>query len=306
MRSNKISVVSCTFRPRCGRQLSPGSGKTARGTQSNRGNVPGGPRAGSEPSLPREPAHPGRTTRWAFQTSTGLPGSAARKERRPKPSRNRVDAKAGSLHQSKCTTAGGVESDDRGTRRNGGDGFIPLGPQLRVLSLNVEGLTAPKCDVLGRLGKRYRADVLLLQETHLRPESPQSSYRVDGYSIVHREDHERYGISVYARYPGRVVLKNGRTLEGGFQSITVETEGYHITNVYKPPRTSWSESVPPPAGGLPSIYMGDFNSHHHMWGYKSCDRSGLDLCDWADKNGLRLVHDPNGKRTFHHPVTLKE
>ena len=49
---------------------------------------------------------------------------------------------------------------------------INLGTRLKILSLNVEGISMEKCDYLAKLLQKHDIDILLLQETHLEPKSP--------------------------------------------------------------------------------------------------------------------------------------
>ena len=48
---------------------------------------------------------------------------------------------------------------------------INLGIRLKIMSLNVEGISMHKCEYLGRLLKNHNIDILLQQETHLEKKS---------------------------------------------------------------------------------------------------------------------------------------
>lgn len=45
--------------------------------------------------------------------------------------------------------------------------------------------------------------------------------------------------------------------------------------------------------------MGDFNSHSTLWGYNDTNNDGRGVSDWADLEGVFLVHDGKEKGTFH-------
>ena len=48
----------------------------------------------------------------------------------------------------------------------------------------------------------------------------------------------------------------------------------------------------------PSIFIGDFNSHHQAWGYDRNDLNGDALYEWLINNDLTLVFNPKDSGTF--------
>ena len=71
-----------------------------------------------------------------------------------------------------------------------------------------------------------------------------------------------------------------------------------IHNIYKPPATSWSTQALPILQH-PSVYVGDFNSHHTQWKYRDNDDNGEALVDWAEENNMYLVFDAKDKDSFY-------
>ena len=61
---------------------------------------------------------------------------------------------------------------------------IAIGAQLKVMSLNIEGISMQKCDYLSRLLKEEDIDILPLQETHLELHSAPSRSTIAGYTEV--------------------------------------------------------------------------------------------------------------------------
>lgn len=174
---------------------------------------------------------------------------------------------------------------------------IAIGAKLKIMSLNIEGISMQKCDYLSRLLNELDIDILLLQETHLELDSAPSRSFIAGYTEVSKQCHPKYGISTYARKP-ELVAKLGETTENnGTQRCTVKTEGIEITNVYKPPAEKWSQ---PPKRQFehPALIIGDFNSHHNEWGYKEANAAGHELHDWAIRIDAHLIYDPNTRGTF--------
>lgn len=79
---------------------------------------------------------------------------------------------------------------------------------------------------------------------------------------------------------------------------TVKLYGTHITNVYKSPEKEWRQPVLETLLH-PSLYIGDFNSHHQDWSYQENDTNGELLTDWASQNELHLVFDAKDEKTFY-------
>ena len=174
---------------------------------------------------------------------------------------------------------------------------ITLGTKLKIMSLNVEGISMQKCDYLSRLLRKHNIDILLLQETHLEQTSAPSRSHIAGYTEVNKECHPKYGISTYARRPDLVITCGGKTEDNGIQRSTVKTEGIEITNIYKPPAEKWTK---PPKHQFehPALIIGDFNSHHNDWGYKEANPAGIELQEWAIRTDAHLIYEPNTRGTF--------
>jgi len=75
-----------------------------------------------------------------------------------------------------------------------------IGPQLIIFQLNVEGLSRDKSSYLTRLLPEVKADVVLLQETHV-PDEEQMHCRgkIDGYKLIFATYHKQYGTATYIR-----------------------------------------------------------------------------------------------------------
>ena len=72
---------------------------------------------------------------------------------------------------------------------------IKLEQEIKVRSLNVEGLSMPKCEFLSRLLKKHDGVALHLQETHLRKDEAPTRYEIPKYTLVANLNHEQYGIA---------------------------------------------------------------------------------------------------------------
>lgn len=88
------------------------------------------------------------------------------------------------------------------------------------------------------------------------------------------------------------------TVEGNAHTIGISLGNLLIYNVYKPPSERWSNTVLPVQQAVPSIYIGDFNSHSTEWGYSRDNEDGEKLTRWATLHRLHLVYDAKQGETF--------
>ena len=171
--------------------------------------------------------------------------------------------------------------------------FQAIGPALRVLQLNVEGLSAAKRTVISTIAHRYNVDVICLQETHVADQLA-GRYTIGGYDLVLSTPDAKFGRATYVRSD---VADASPVLSSDFCDI-IQVGGYKIANVYKPPSQHWDQGVLP-ALNHPAVYVGDFNSHHPDWGYLESDQDGEVLAEWASNSDLSLTHDAKQRGTFH-------
>jgi hypothetical protein len=89
------------------------------------------------------------------------------------------------------------------------------------------------------------------------------------------------------------------TSENNIEVLTVEIDTLTVTSVYKPPLEPFSLKEPDNFTLQPiQIVMGDFNCHSTTWGYSETDENGERLEAWAEKTGLKLIHDPKQPPSF--------
>ena len=125
--------------------------------------------------------------------------------------RHKKKFKTGSIDaqdkKDRVSTAPNVESpvDSKNGRGYNTEDPITIGAKIKIMSLNVEGLSMAKCEYLAEQLRRLKVDILLLQETHLENKSPPSKFSINGYTVVNRQDHAKYGIITYARAPDQVI-----------------------------------------------------------------------------------------------------
>ena len=76
-------------------------------------------------------------------------------------------------------------------------------PSATVISLNVEGLSAAKEDLIAKMCFKHKCSVLCLQETHCGPQSYRP--RVNGMTCIAELPHDKYGSAIF--------VKGGTTVE---------------------------------------------------------------------------------------------
>lgn len=174
------------------------------------------------------------------------------------------------------------------------------GSSLKVWQLNIEGISIPKSEILAAKLLEYDIQVALLQETHTEDEQQLATRgRIEGYDIVAYANHRSYGIATYVRQGVLNVEVIKSTIESNdVHLIVVKVCNVHIFNVYKPPKNRWPNNVIT-CHEHPSVYCGDFNSHHSNWGYSETDDNGSDIDKWCENNNLCLLYDSKDKGTFH-------
>ena len=179
-------------------------------------------------------------------------------------------------------------------------------PRLRILQWNIEGWRSSVAD-LDLLCQRHHPDIVLLQETKLRPAD--SAPSVNGYTCV-RED-RRAGLSerrfggglatlVRSEVPYRVL---GSRSVGGPESLSIAvstTEGeIQITNVYRPPTRVGDALFDPSSlpSGPRAFIGGDFNAHSPLWDpVQPEDAVGQGVVDWLGLSGLQVLNDGSATR----------
>ena len=170
----------------------------------------------------------------------------------------------------------------------------PPRPALTIISLNIEGLSAAKEDLVAKLCREHQCDILCLQETHRGPKHHRP--RVEGMTTLIERPHEKHGSIMLAKN-GTIIESTSKSDENNIEVLTAELRGITITSVYKPPPTPFVMPEIPPSG-KPKIVIGDFNSHSTQWGYANNNADGDAVEAWAESNQLNLIHDAKQPKSF--------
>ena len=195
----------------------------------------------------------------------------------------------------------------------------PLDPdpsKLRCVSVNVRGWAANHVEVLAR-ARQLHVDVVLLQETLLRPEH---IIVAPGWQVFRRDRTMPVTRGEEARGGGLLVLVR-RGLAAGILDVresddaagcvtamerldvTVGRPGLptlHLCVIYRPPVGSARADTRPtafPVQSFPTgphvLLVGDFNAHHECWdSFVPRDAVGDTLRGWCAEEGMHAWNDP--------------
>ena len=159
---------------------------------------------------------------------------------------------------------------------------------LKILSLNVEGLTNAKKDVIEHIAQTHAVHVIFLQETDKQHEG----FCIPNYDAAFES------LNTANRSAGLVTLVRKdipykricNSLPSQWQWHCVEIHGIKLVNVYRPPSSSlWNPHDLPTA----EIYIGDFNCAHTAWGYKTDSVDGTRLMEWTELADLHVHYQPS-------------
>jgi len=64
-----------------------------------------------------------------------------------------------------------------------GDDFLAIGLALRIMQLNVEGLSAAKREVISSIAERQKIDVICLEETHVDVDKT-NRFSIAGFDLL--------------------------------------------------------------------------------------------------------------------------
>ena len=164
---------------------------------------------------------------------------------------------------------------------------------LKIISLNCEGLSAIKVEMLSTL----QPDILCLQETHKDTTPP----AIPGMTMIVHHPSPVHGSAIYAKNPTTIDRSHDDTAHN-VEVLRVETTQMTVISVYKPPPEpfSWPQQTLPDTTqtSRPVVVLGDFNSHNTIWGYEQNNSDGEAVEEWASTNDLTLLHNQKDGSSF--------
>ena len=171
----------------------------------------------------------------------------------------------------------------------------PLSEQeLTVTSINIEGMSAAKQQLLAELCEKQKCDVLCVQEIHRGLNAIRPNIR--GMSLVAEMPHEQYGSAIFVRN-NCICDSTSTSNTNNVEIIQAQLNKLTVTSVYKPPNEQFSFGSNLASTQM-NVVIGDFNSHGVEWGYRSTDENGRLVEQWSETNQLSLVHDAKQPKSF--------
>jgi len=157
------------------------------------------------------------------------------------------------------------------------------------MSINIEGISSEKGDIVGEYCKRVKCDILCVQENHWSEIPNRPSVR--GMKLAVEIPHGKHGSAIFTN-PRLEVVSTAVRNENDMEILTVELLNCTVTSVYKPPKSPFSFVKPVNFDSHPvCIVIGDFNRHSMAWGYRETNEDGCRVEDWATDQNLMFIHD---------------
>ena len=168
------------------------------------------------------------------------------------------------------------------------------------MTWNARSLNGKQPELLRCLEER-EVQVLAVQESHLNP----LQARLGDYDILQGRHPEGQGVALFIHRsltfralplhldPGLGLEVVGVTLPSPAGDIAVASV-YALSGA-RVPDNAWAtlSGLLPPS----TIFVGDFNAHHTIWGCHTTDRRGLAVEEWADSAGLLILNNGSPTRT---------
>ena len=76
--------------------------------------------------------------------------------------------------------------------------FKPIGPALKILHLNVEGLSEAKRSLIKVLAVKHNVDIICLEETHVDIDAA-NRFSIDGFDLLSYALHPKHGRALYVK-----------------------------------------------------------------------------------------------------------
>ena len=109
------------------------------------------------------------------------------------------------------------------------------GPALSTMSINIEGYSQAKAEIMSTLAHGY--DIICMQETYIGPEHCRPS--IHGMKLIAETRHRKYGSAVYAKPTLNIEEVHTEVTDSQIELITVSLAKITITSVYKPPASEF-------------------------------------------------------------------
>jgi len=133
------------------------------------------------------------------------------------------------------------------------------GPALTIMSINIEGISPNKEEILAELCRAHSCDVICLKEIHR--DKDMKTPRINGMKLAALRPHRKYDSAIFVK-PNIQVTSSETTETNDIKVLTVDLGKYSVTSVYKPPSSTFVLNQPKNFNNHKiKIMVGDFNCH---------------------------------------------
>ena len=116
--------------------------------------------------------------------------------------------------------------------------FQAVGPAIRLLQLNVEGLSAAKRNIICELAHSHNIDIICLQETHVEDDIA-DRFTIPDFDLICYDLHAKHGRATYVRSN----VTDTVSVQSTVHCDVMRFGNIHIANVYKSPNEKWDRGV---------------------------------------------------------------
>lgn len=180
--------------------------------------------------------------------------------------------------------------------------MIPHPHSLQIVSWNANGVLNKQQEIPFFL-QDYQVDVLLLQETFLRP---CHSWKIPNYSIYRndRENGAGGGTAIIIRNSLPHHLPTPAPILQTTETTTIQVPiasnlSLQLTSAYIPPKQPFSrrDFAILTSSQMPSFIAGDLNSKHTAWGCRTSNFKGITLLNYSTNADIQ-IHSPSSPTHF--------
>ncbi|KAL4100995.1 hypothetical protein QTP88_021016 [Uroleucon formosanum] len=165
------------------------------------------------------------------------------------------------------------------------------GPALTIVSINIEGITRVKEELLSTIFKSTSCDIMCVQETHR--DQTLNAPSISGMKLAAIRHHRKHGSAIFTK-PNMIIQSVKIYEQNNIEFITVYLPNISVSSIYKRPNSPFIAPSLKSEDSLqhkPNIVIGDFNSHSSSWGYKETNNDGEAVEIWAQGEDMVLIHD---------------
>lgn len=164
-------------------------------------------------------------------------------------------------------------------------------PALTIVSINIEGITRVKEELLSTIFKSTSCDIMCVQETHRNQTLNAPS--IPGMKLAAIRHHRKHGSAIFTK-PNMTIQSVKIYEQNDIEFITVHLPNISVSSIYKPPNSPFIAPSLKSEDSLqhkPNIVIGDFNSHSSSWGYTETNDDGEAVEIWAQGEDMVLIHN---------------